>query len=112
MQRQGGFKYSATAGKYRSSANDSKTPNFVEGTLIYGLPWNTTLYGGTILSGDYQSYALGLGLNLGDFGAVSFDIKNSSTKFDFDNKKQNGQAYRLQYSKLLPESHSSINLNA
>ena len=112
MQREGGIKYSATAGKYRSSSDNGKTPNFVESTLIYGLPWNTTAYGGTLLSSDYHSYALGLGFNLGDFGAISFDGKNASTKFDFDNEKQTGQAYRIQYSKTVQETSSTISLDA
>lgn len=112
MQREGGIKYSAVLGKYRSEGDNVKEPNFVEGTLIYGLPWNTTLFGGSLLSGDYKSYAMGIGFNLGDFGAVSFDGKHATTKFDLDPQKKQGQAYRAQYSKTLQATESTLTLEA
>lgn len=111
MQREGGIKYSATLGQYRST-NNSEKPNFIEGTLIYGLPWNTTIYGGSLLSNDYQSYALGIGFNLGDLGAISIDGKHALTKFNFDNNQQSGQAYRFQYSKTLENTNSTIAIEA
>lgn len=112
MQREGGIKYSTTLGRYRSVNDESKEPNFMESTLIYGLPWNTTLYGGTLLSSDYKSYALGIGFNLGDLGAVSFDVKHASTQFDFDSDKKQGEAYRVQYSKILQATDSTISVEA
>lgn len=111
MQREGGIKYSAVIGKYRSE-NNSKEPNFVESTLIYGLPWNTTLFGGTLLSGDYKSYAMGLGFNFGDFGAISFDGKHATTKLNIASQNKQGQAYRAQYSKTLQSTDSTISLEA
>lgn len=112
MQREGGIKYSATVGQYRSNVDNSKKPNFMQGTLIYGLPWNTTIYGGSLLSNDYQSYALGIGFDFGSFGAISIDGKHASTKFDFVEQKQTGQAYRVQYSKTLADTSSTITLDA
>lgn len=112
MQREGGIKYSAVIGKYRSDFEGSKEPKFLQSTLIYGLPWNTTLFGGTLLSSDYKSYALGIGFNLGDLGAISFDVKDASTKFDFNDKKKQGQAYRAQYSKIVQATDSTISLEA
>lgn len=111
MQREGGIKYSLTAGQYRPTET-GKSPDFVEGTLIYGLPWNTTLFGGALLSKSYQSYALGIGFNLGNFGAISMDASQARTKFDHDNQEHNGQAYRFQYSKTLQETQSTISLES
>lgn len=111
MQREGGIRYSATIGQYRP-VDTGKKPNFLEGSLIYGLPWDTTLYGGSILSRDYQSYALGIGFNLGNLGAISFDSKHAFTTFDFVENKQRGQAYRLQYSKTVQNTNSTIALEA
>ncbi|WP_392562415.1 fimbria/pilus outer membrane usher protein [Orbus sturtevantii] len=111
MQRQGSLKYSATAGKYRSNSDNTKKPNFVEGTISYGLPGNITAYGGGLFSSDYQSYAFGLGFDLGNFGALSVDAQHASTRFDFEEKKQTGQAYRLQYTKTVQETNSTISFN-
>lgn len=110
MQRQGGIKYSVNVGEYRNNGNNSSTPRFLESTLIYGLPWNTTAYGGTLLSKDYQAYALGFGFDLGDLGAISLDATHASSKFDFDSEKKSGQAYRIQYTKTLVDTGSTITL--
>lgn len=74
LQREGRLKYALTAGKYRSTNDDQDEVNFAQGTAIYGLPHGFTLYGGTQVSNDYHAFALGAGLNMGDFGAISADI--------------------------------------
>ena len=68
MQREGQFKYALAAGKYRASSSTDKEPEFLQATMSYGLPWDTTVYGGTLASGDYQAGAIGIGKGLGDFG--------------------------------------------
>jgi len=45
LQRTGHAKYSVTAGKYRGS-NNHTGDSFTQATLLYGLPWGITLYGG------------------------------------------------------------------
>lgn len=45
LQREGRFKYSLTAGRYRSYDNDVEKTPFMQGTAIYGLR-TATVYGG------------------------------------------------------------------
>lgn len=53
MQREGQLKYAVTAGTL--DQNNSRTPRFAQGTLIYGLPYNTTAYGGVLAAEKYRA---------------------------------------------------------
>ena len=112
MQREGQLKYSVVGGKYRAYSDQNKTPHFVQSTLIYGLPWDVTLYGGGLYSPDYQAAVLGSGLNLGDVGAFSFDVTNARTQFDVvvAESLYQGQSYRFQYAKSLLNSGTTLTL--
>lgn len=111
MIREGNFKYSIIAGKYRSnSVSNNKEPNFLQTTAIYGLPYASTVYGGSILSKDYKSVLLGLGKGLGEFGSVSFDaIIARSTLQDNTNT---GSSIRFQYSKDVLASGTSFSFTS
>ncbi|VXD00396.1 putative outer membrane protein [Enterobacterales bacterium 8AC] len=108
MQREGQLKYALSGGKYRENSGHAKEPQFFQPTLSYGLPWNTTLYGGGLFSSDYSALALGVGLNLGSAGALSFDVTNAKT--DFTHETSRGQSYRFQYAKSLLNSGTSVTL--
>ncbi|STT84419.1 type 1 fimbriae anchoring protein FimD [Klebsiella pneumoniae] len=51
-----------------------RSPEFLQGTLFYGLTAGFTLYGGTQLARDYQAWALGLGRGFGEFGSLGGDV--------------------------------------
>ncbi|MBC0855523.1 fimbrial biogenesis outer membrane usher protein [Pantoea stewartii] len=111
MQREGRFKYSVTAGKYRvaAAANYSRRePAFMQATGIYGLPHAATLYGGTVLSGDYTAGSLGLGKGLGSLGSVSVDGTWAQAKLD--NFYRRGASFRFQYSKAFSDSGTTFTL--
>ncbi|WP_269936396.1 fimbria/pilus outer membrane usher protein, partial [Serratia liquefaciens] len=100
LQREGRLKYSLTGGQYRSYDSSVNKSALVQGTAIYGLPWNTTLYGGVQAAQHYQAAALGVGNNLGDWGALSLDMTQSRSQ---PNGKATvgGQSWRARYSKNL-----------
>ena len=98
LQREGNMKYSVTAGKYRSyDASVEKTP-FAQSTLIYGLPWGVTLYGGAQFSAPYTSVAAGVGKNFGQIGAFSTDVIAARSEIE-NNPTQTGRSFRVRYSK-------------
>lgn len=109
LQRAGRAKYSVTAGKYRD--NDNHTgDNFTQATLLYGLPWGVTLYGGGQLAGSkYQSVALGVGQNMRMLGAVSLDGSWSHAQFD-NGQKETGQSWRVRYSKGVVSTGTTLSL--
>ncbi|WP_369310239.1 fimbria/pilus outer membrane usher protein [Providencia rettgeri] len=111
MQREGQLKYSLTGGKYKSSSAGELEPDFLQSTFIYGLPKGITGYVGTLLSKNYQSYAVGIGVSLGRFGALSTDVTqaNSQNLLGKDDS-DSGQSYRFQYSKNVTTTGTSVTL--
>lgn len=98
LQREGRIKYAFTAGQYRSyNSSVDKTP-FGQISVILGLPYGFTFYGGLQESSKYQALAVGVGKNMGDFGAISTDMTQGwSTPQNMP--KSNGQSWRARYSK-------------
>lgn len=87
LQREGRLKYALTAGQYRSyNRSVEKTP-FGQLTGIYGLPYGLTLYGGVQGADKYQSAALGVGKNMGDFGAISADLTGAGQRRSMPRKQ-------------------------
>ncbi|EPJ3204333.1 fimbrial outer membrane usher protein [Salmonella enterica subsp. enterica serovar Derby] len=109
LQRTGHAKYSVTAGKYRDGSNHTGD-SFTQATLLYGLPWGMTLYGGGQVAGNtYQSAALGIGQNMQMLGAISLDGTWSHARFD-DGHKETGQSWRVRYSKGVVSTGTTLSL--
>lgn len=109
MQREGRLKYAFTAGKYRGTDSSEEEPKFVQGSLIYGLPSDITVYGGTQSAENYKSVAGGMGFGLGELGSISIDATQAYTALEHSNDKQ-GQSYRFQYSKDILTTDSTVTL--
>lgn len=98
MQRPGQMKYEFTAGRYRAdSGSEQNEPDFVQGSLIYGINNILTWFGGLTVSKDYQAANSGAGIALGAPGAISVDITLANTRLD-DGSESTGQSWRLLYS--------------
>lgn len=113
MRRPSSLKYELTAGRYNGGITDgTQQASFVQGTAIYGLPYHATLYGGSLVSKHYLSFAAGTGLSLGQFGALSADATTSSATLRGQNQRQSGTSYRLRYTKSLLETGTAVDLAA
>ncbi len=100
LQREGQFRYSLLAGRYQSNSSSDKQPQYVQGTLIWGLPHNITAYGGMQYAENYLSGVTGVGLNLGMLGALSADTTLASSRLT-NGKQYRGQSYRFLYARTL-----------
>lgn len=109
LQREGRLKYDFTAGKYRSNTDEQNDDSFVQGTALLGMAHGITAYGGTEASNDYHAFALGLGLNMGDIGAVSMDITQANSTL-VDGSQHDGQSMRFLYAKALNEIGTNFQL--
>ncbi|MDX5627706.1 MULTISPECIES: fimbrial biogenesis usher protein [unclassified Brenneria] len=109
LQREGHIKYAVTLAEYRSNLSQQSKPKFAQGTLIWGLPYGTTLYGGSQLSDDYKSVAIGAGQNLGHWGALSLDVTQAHTRLS-DDSEHDGQSLRFLYAKSLNEFGTNFQL--
>lgn len=109
LQREGRIKYALTAGKYRSSSDQQNDVNFAQSTLIWGLPAGFTAYGGTQLANDYNAFALGMGVNIGSFGALSLDVTQANSTLA-DESKHSGTSLRFLYGKSLNSTGTNFQL--
>lgn len=75
---QGYLKYSLLAGRYRSSDSATDKAQIAQATLMYGLPWNLTAYGGIQSATHYQAALLGLG-DLSGGGGVYLSMEATHT---------------------------------
>ncbi|TCM65172.1 outer membrane usher protein [Acinetobacter calcoaceticus] len=109
FQREGRTKYNVIVGEFRSGLKSQGNPNIVQATATHGFSKGITLYTGTQLSKDYQSALLGLGSNLGQYGAFSFDITHSKSELA-DQSSHEGQSIRFLYSKSLLSGGTTFQL--
>ncbi|MFB5081369.1 fimbrial biogenesis usher protein [Raoultella sp. C349492] len=109
LQREGHSRFALTAGEYRSGNDQQEKPKFFQGTLLHGLAAGWTLYGGSQLADRYRAFNLGVGKNMGEFGAVSLDVTQANATLPDDSKHQ-GQSLRFLYNKSLNEIGTNIQL--
>ncbi|WP_164720217.1 fimbria/pilus outer membrane usher protein, partial [Enterobacter hormaechei] len=91
--------YQVTAGKYHDGTNNYQ-PQFIQGTVAHGAGSDYTPYGGIIMAEHYRSGVVGLGKNMGEYGAASVDASWSDTDLASGENKR-GASVRFLYSKSL-----------
>ena len=109
LQREGHTRYALTAGEYRSGNDRQEEPGFFQSTLLHGLPAGWTLYGGAQLADRYRAFNLGMGKNMGEFGALSLDVTQADATLP-DGSSHQGQSIRFLYNKSLNELGTNVQL--
>lgn len=109
LQREGRVKYAVSAGEYHSGNDDQDNPQFGQATIIWGLKNGYTVYGGTQFSDNYRSIAMGLGKNLGSWGALSADITEAHSTLS-DDSQYEGKSVRFLYAKSLNDLGTNFQL--
>lgn len=109
LQREGHLQYNIAVGKYNSNDSQQETPTIAQGQFFWGMPLNTTLYGGAQWSENYRAEALGFGFNLGMLGAISLDAIHADSILP-DDSKHSGESYRFLYSKTLEATNTHFQL--
>src|SRR3990167_3501206 len=99
LSREGELRYKLSAGQPRLTGSGGTEPGFMASEMAYGLPHDWTVYGGMLAASDYLSNALGVGKDLGVFGALSADITTSRAKLRWTDDTAVGNSYRINYSK-------------
>ncbi|MFT4020100.1 MAG: fimbria/pilus outer membrane usher protein, partial [Acinetobacter sp.] len=107
MLRPGLWKYQITAGQYRTSSTDHYQPKFVQATVARGLNNLFTPYLGVLAAEDYLSGGMGVGMSLGQFGAISTDVTIANNQLAAGGSATGG-SLRFLYSKSL--SHFGTDL--
>lgn len=101
LVRAGQIKYSLEAGIFRPG-NNQNSPEFMQGEMFWGWKYGLTFYGGAQYSKDYTGLSLGIGQNMGRFGAYSLDVIHARSQLA-DGNSYDGDSVRLRYSKLVSD---------
>lgn len=110
LLREGRVSYTMNAGRlHERGRRDARGDGLIQGTLAWGLPGGITVYGGTQLTRKYQSAALGAGINMGIWGAVSADITHADSSLA-DDSRHRGQSIRFLYSRGFESTGTSFQL--
>lgn len=108
MVREGQLRYSLNAGTY--DATDSTDDNlFLLGEILYGVSNLSTIFGGVLVSNNYQSLASGIGLNMGRLGGISIELDLSKKRVAINNDNGAGYATKINYAKYLDVTGTSLN---
>lgn len=109
LQREGHTRYAITAGESHSGNKQQEAPKFFQSTAIQGLPSGWTMYGGTLFAARYQAFNIGVGKDMGMWGATSLDTTQADATLP-DGSKHQGQSFRFLYNKALNEWGTNIQL--
>lgn len=107
LKREGQTDFDVSIGEMRE--DNRFTPNVMQAQIMRGLPAGITLYGGVQLADEYRAAALGVGKDLGAFGALSMDVTQAKARFD-DGDESQGQSYRFLYSKRIDATDTNFRL--
>lgn len=110
LLRPGITRFDLAAGQLRNNYGLSSKPGVIEGTIQHGFNNFLTGYAGFQGSEGYGAVLLGTALNT-RFGAVAMDITQAHASIP-GYGTHNGQSFRITYSKIIPETKTSITVAA
>lgn len=108
LTRPGSVRFKIATGKAMSGISSADGPLFASGEFTWGVNNGWSLYGGTVNSEDYNALALGLGRDLQQYGALSFDTTRSYATLPYREENLSGNSFRLSYSKHFDEYNTQI----
>ncbi|EFC5376489.1 fimbria/pilus outer membrane usher protein [Escherichia coli] len=102
-------KYNITIGKYRGNniSTHNKKTIITEGTYMHGLSYGYTIFGGIQFANNYNSYALGISKDAGEYGGVLLSWKTSNSM----NYNDRGWVGEFMYNKNFYSTGSNITLS-
>lgn len=109
MVREHQVKYSVSAGSYSSNSEGQKSPQFIGGTLTYGVSSNLTGIVGLQASENFRALSVGAGRNT-PIGALSLDITHSSS--NTLGQLTEGSSVRALYAKTFTGTNTNFTLAA
>ncbi|WP_429179130.1 fimbria/pilus outer membrane usher protein [Aeromonas salmonicida] len=106
LSRPGSVRYKFYSGKASSQSRQLDGPAFASGEFSWGVSNGWSLLGGGLFSDGYHALSIGVGRDLLEFGAISFDITRSRAQLAEGIK--NGGSYRVNYAKNFEEYDSQV----
>lgn len=112
LVHQDAIKYAFSAGRYRRASMNAAfdQPPFVQATLGIGLPHRLSAFGGALQARGYRSMAAGLGWDLGEAGALSFDLARSQVDAP-SATMPSGLRFRTRYAKSFASTGTGMSVD-
>lgn len=107
LLRPGTTRFSLVGGQLHDQSIHAH-PAMVQGTLQHGFTNLLTGYAGLVALNGYDAMQLGAALNT-RYGALAADLTGARTKVPGQTSQQ-GQSLRLSYSKILPDTDTSLSV--
>lgn len=107
LTRPGTVRYKFSAGRPSDWDHHIEGPAFGAGEFSWGVSNGWSLYGGGLGGEGYTAAAIGIGRDLMQFGALSFDVTQSSADLEREGRLS-GRSYRISYSKSFDELDSQV----
>lgn len=99
MVNENGLRYHISSGKLKQAYQKTdKIYYYTTLDLAYGATSSLTLYGGVEHVDNYTAGTFGVGTG-GAFGAISFDVTHSESKYDYSSGTLKGESYGVRYLK-------------
>ena len=109
LMRPGVTRFDIAAGQLRDTTLQSR-PRVVQATVQHGFSNRITGYAGVQGSEGYTAALVGAALNT-RYGALALDITQAGASIP-GYGSYNGQSYRVSYSKIIPETNTSLSVAA
>ena len=110
LTRKGSIRYRSAVGKPTvGNSLHLIDPAFYMGEMSWGAFNDTSIYGGLIATSgnNYNALALGVGQNLHDYGAISFDVTRSDADLP-QRERKSAFSYRVNYSKRFDSTNTQV----
>lgn len=107
LLRPGISRFSIVAGQLHD-ASLHEHPALLQAQLQHGFTNLLTGYAGAVATNGYAAVEIGSALNT-QYGALALDVTDARTEIP-GQSTQNGQSVRLSYSKILPETNTSLSV--
>lgn len=107
LTRPGQIRFKTAIGRPSSYDHGTEGPYFGTGEISWGVSSSWSLYTGSVISEGYQSFALGIGRDLYQLGALSADITHAKSDVPGESSLS-GRSYRISYSKRFDELNSEV----
>ena len=110
LTRPGSVRYKMATGRPSSLHSGGQGDVFGTGEFSWGVNNGWSLYGGGLSDNKYTALSLGVGRDLLNFGAMSFDVTRANAALQ--DKILSGNSYRLSYSKNFDRYDSQVTFAA
>lgn len=110
LTRPGHVRYKLSMGKPSQYKHKSQGPNFVFSEAAWGINNTWSLFGGSILSSDYNAVSGGVGHDMGPLGTMSIDATTMRAVIPSE-RATKGNAYKISYSKNFDDYNSQFTMS-